>query len=273
MNAAPEATSPIGFGGGRLPGCADQAAATTLLRRAVELGVTLIDTADVYGAGTGEARIARALHPYPPGVTIATKGGFTRGPAGAVPDGRPAHLRAACEASLTRLRVETIDLYQLHAPDPQVPLEESLGALAELRTEGKVRRVGISNVTPGQLARAQVVTEIASVQNGYNVRRRRRFGVDPVVRECERAGIQFMAWQPLAAGRIDDEAIRLIAARHGATPGQVALAWLLHASPAMRPIPGTKSIGHLEENMAAAEVRLDAGDLAALEAKPDAGVG
>jgi aryl-alcohol dehydrogenase-like predicted oxidoreductase len=262
-------TARIGFGGGRLAGCPNQAAATALLRRAVELGAGLIDTADVYGAGVSESRIAAALHPYPEDVTIATKGGFVRTSGGPVPNGHPAHLRAACEASLRRLRADAIDLYQLHTPDPAVPLEESLGALEELRAQGKVRRIGISNVTPDQLQTARTVTEISAVQNGYSVRRRRRFGVDPVLHECGRAGITYLAHQPLALGRLtDDAAADGVAALHGATAGQVALAWLLAQSAAVVPIPGTKSVAHLEENMAAAKLRLAAHELAELEARP-----
>ena len=255
----------IAFGGGRLPGCESVAAATAVLRRAVELGVTLIDTADVYGQGVSETRIAEALHPYPPGLTIATKGGFVRGSGGPVPDGRPEHLRAACEESLRRLRTDTIDLYQLHAPDPSVPLEESLGAIAQLRDEGKIRRIGVSNVDARELARARAVAPVAAVQNAYNVRRRRRFGADPVLAECERAGIAYLAYQPIAAGRlVEDDAVRDVAAGHGATPAQVALAWLLSQSPVVVPIPGTCAVSHVEENMWAARLQLTRADLAAL---------
>ena len=264
----------VGFGAGRLAACADDSAATALLRRAVDLGVGLIDTADIYGRGISETRIAQALHPYPGEVVIATKGGFVPSGAGPVPDGRPEHLRAACEGSLRRLRLDTIDLYQLHAPDPGVPLEDSLGALAELRAEGKIRRLGLSNVSPEQLARARGLAPIACVQNAYNVRRRRRFGPDPLLAECERAGHAFIAWQPLAAGRLArEDAAREVARRHGATPAQVVLAWLLVQSPAVLAIPGTTSLGHLEENVAAASLRLGADDAAALEGPPTAGAG
>jgi pyridoxine 4-dehydrogenase len=251
-------------------GCPDDASAAALLRRAVDLGVNLIDTADLYGDGRSEMRIAKALHPYPAGLVIATKGGFVPGPDGPVPDGSPAHLRAACDASLRRLGLDTLDLYFLHAPDPAVPFTESLGALAELRAEGKVRLVGLSNVSAEQLARARTVLPVAAVQNGYNVRRRRRFGPDPVLAECERDGIPFLASQPLAVGRLAqaDEAASSVAARHGATPGQVALAWLLGQSPVTLPIPGTTSVRHLEENLAAATLRLGAEDVAELERRP-----
>jgi pyridoxine 4-dehydrogenase len=251
-------------------GCPDDASAAALLRRAVDLGVNLIDTADLYGRGLSETRIAKALRPYPTGLVIATKGGFVPGTYGPVPDGSPAHLRAACEASLRRLGLETIDLYFLHAPDPAVPWSESLGALAELRGEGKVRLVGLSNVSAEQLALARTVLPVTAVQNSYNVRRRRRFGPDPVLAECERDSIPFLASQPLAVGRLaqGDEAARSVAARHGATLGQVALAWLLGQSPVTLPIPGTTSVRHLEENLAAASLRLGVEDVAELERRP-----
>jgi aryl-alcohol dehydrogenase-like predicted oxidoreductase len=259
----------IGLGGAELARCRDDEAAARLLRRALELGVDLIDTADVYGDGLSELRIARALHPYPAGLAIATKGGF--GAPGAdgkrAPDGRPEHLRSACLGSLRRLRVETIALYQLHTPNSDVPLAESLGALAELRAEGKVRHIGVSNVSAEQFEVARAAVPVASVQNGYNVIRRRRRGPDPALAACERAGIPYLAWQPLAAGRLAhvDEATRLVAARHGAEPSQVALAWLLQSSAVTLPIPGTTSIGHLEENVGAAGLRLSGEDLALLE--------
>jgi pyridoxine 4-dehydrogenase len=265
----PHPVARIGFGGAGLPRCQDQASATALLRRAVDLGVEWIDTADVYGCGVSEDRIARALHPYPTHITIATKGGFVSAAEGSVPDGRPAHLRAACEASLRRLRVEVIDLYQLHTPDPRVPFEESVAALVELREQGKVRRIGLSNVTAEQLALARTLTPIASVQNGYNVRRRRRHGPEPLLGECEGGGMAYLAWQPLAGGRVaEDEAARAVAQRLGATARQVALAWLLAQSHALIPIPGTTKVDHLEENLAATELRLEAADMAALERRP-----
>ena len=257
----------IGLGGGRLMGCADDASAATLLRRALELGVNLIDTADLYGRGHSEIRIAQALRPYPADLVIATKGGFVAGPDGPAPDGSPAHLRAACEASLRRLGVEAIDLYFLHTPDPAVPLAESLGELATLRAEGKIRLVGLSNVSADQLALATSLLTVSAVQNRYNVRLRRRFGPDPVLAACERIGIPFMAYTPLAAGRLAqvDEAAGRVAARHGATPGQVALAWLLGQSDMTLPIPGTTSVRHLEENLAAEKLQLGAEDLTELE--------
>jgi pyridoxine 4-dehydrogenase len=259
----------IGFGGGRLPGCTDEAAARALLRRAVDLGVTVIDTADLYGRGLSEELIAKALHPYPSHLAIATKGGFVPGSDGAVRDGSPAHLRAACDASLRRLRLDAIDLYQLHGPDPGVPLEESVAALVQLCEEGKVRRIGLSNVTAAELKRARAVAPIASVQNSYNIRRRRRFGRDPVLDECERLGITHLTSQPLATGLLTtDEAVRDVARRRGVTPPQVALAWLLAQSACVVPIPGTRTIAHLEENMAARAVRLEPADLVALERRP-----
>ncbi len=262
--------SRIGLGGGRISGCADDAGAATLLHRALDLGVNLIDTADFYGHGLSETRIAKALRPYPAGLTIATKGGLVPGPDGPVRDGSPRQLRAACEASLRRLGLEAIDLYFLHAPDPAVPLSESLGELAALRTEGKVRLVGLSNVDVDQLELARSLLPVAAVQNAYNVRRRRRFGPDPVLAACERAGIAFIASQPLALGRLAqaDEVARKVAARHDAASGQVALAWLLAQSEMTIPIPGTTSVRHLEENMAAARLQLGPEDLAELERVP-----
>jgi pyridoxine 4-dehydrogenase len=264
----------VGLGGGRIPGFADDGSAAALLRRALELGVNLIDTADIYGRGLSETRIAAALHPYPQDLVIATKGGFVPSVAGPVPDGRPQHLRDACEASLRRLRLDRIELYQLHTPDPAVPFEESLGALVELRKQGKVRHLGLSNVTAEQLARARELAPIVSVQNSYNVRRRRRFGPDPVLAACERAGIVFLASQPLAAGRLPgDEAPQRVASRRAATPGQVALSWLLQCSPVVLPIPGTRSVRHLQENVAALSVSLNAEDLSELTNPAETGSG
>jgi aryl-alcohol dehydrogenase-like predicted oxidoreductase len=207
-----------------------------VVRRAVELGANLIDTADVYGAGTSEELVAEALHPYPDGVVIATKGGITYDPdAGRTRDGRPEYLRRAVERSLRRLRLERIDLYQLHRHDPDVPLEESVGALAALRDEGKIRLVGLSNVGVEQVRRAQAVTPIATVQNEYN---RGLTVSEDVLRACEQDGIGFMPWRPLGDGYAADAA------------GE--LRWLLHRSAVMLPIPGTSSIEHLEQNMRAA---------------------
>jgi pyridoxine 4-dehydrogenase len=249
----------LGFGAMRITGSGiwgppdDEEEAKAVLRRVLELGINLIDTADSYGPEVSENLIAEALHPYPDGLVIATKGGLRRtGPGGWPPDARPERLRECCEGSLRRLRVDRIDLYQLHRPDPQVPLEESMGALGELRDEGKVRHVGVSNVTTDQLSRARGVVEVVSVQNRYNLGDR---ASDDVLEICERDGLAFLPWRPLApdglAGTVDE-----IARVHDATPGQVALAWLLARSPAMVPIPGTSSVEHLEENVHAAELRL-----------------
>jgi len=220
-----------------------------LLERALELGVNLIDTADVYG--NSEEAIAGALHPYPAGLVIATKGGQTLVDGQPTADGRPEYLREACERSMRRLRVDTIDLYQLHMPDPNVAIEESVGALAELKQEGKVREIGISNVFGDQLERARGAAPIVSVQNRYSLKHRER---QDEIGICEREGMAFMPWWPLAGGELaQSDAGR-------------ALAWLLQRSPIMLPIPGTSSIEHLEQNVAAAEVRLTPADVADLEA-------
>lgn len=260
----------LGFGAMRLCGPGvwgeppDPAAARRVLARAVELGVTLIDTADAYGPGVNERLIADALHPYPEGLVIATKGGLTRPRREAwTANGRPEHLRAACDASLRRLRLERIDLYQLHAPDPHVPFAESVGALADLRAAGKIRHVGLSNVGVEQLRRARRIVPIVSVQNRYNLSDR---SSEDVLAECEKDGIAFLPWYPLAAGghARDGRALAEVARRHGATTAQVAIAWLLARSPVMAPIPGTASLAHLEENVAAARLTLSAEDLGAL---------
>ena len=257
----------LGFGAMRITGKgvwgepADPDAARAVLRRAVELGVTLVDTADSYGPEVSERLIAEALHPYPAGLVIATKGGFLRdGPDRWRPDCRPEHLREACEGSLRRLRVERIDLYQLHTVDPKVPYEESVGALAELQREGKIRQIGISNVDTDQLAQARGLVEVVSVQNRYNLTDR---GSEAVLDVCTEAGIGFIPWFPLAVGQLAGEGAPLseLAAARAMTPGQLALAWLLHRSPVMLPIPGTSSIAHLEENVAAASARLTDVDL------------
>jgi pyridoxine 4-dehydrogenase len=230
--------------------------ARRVLRRIVELGINLIDTADSYGPEVSERLIAETLHPYPEGLVIATKGGLTRpGPGQWEPDGRPEHLREACEGSLRRLKVDRIDLYQLHRIDPRVPAEESLGTLAELREEGKVRHVGLSEVSVEQLELAREIVPIASVQNRYNLTDR---GSEDVLDFCEREGLGFIPWFPLATGNLAQPGGPLdeIAARHNATPGQVALAWLLQRSQVMLPIPGTSSVEHLEENVAAADLQL-----------------
>jgi pyridoxine 4-dehydrogenase len=251
----------LGFGAMRITGegiwgpPADREEAKAVLRRAVELGVNFIDTADSYGPEVSEELIAEALHPYPGGLVIATKGGFTRpGPGRWEPDGRPEHLREACEGSLRRLRLERIDLYQLHTVDPRVPLEDSVGALADLRDEGKIARVGLSNVDTAELERAREVVPVVSVQNRYSVAHR---DSDPVLDWCERQGLAFIPWGPLRGiGPDGTGVIGRVADAHGANELQVALAWLLARSPAMLPIPGTASVEHLEENVAAAALRL-----------------
>jgi pyridoxine 4-dehydrogenase len=244
---------------------ADRERAKAVARRALELGVDFVDTADSYGPEVSELILAEALHPYPDGLVIATKGGLIHTERGGwPPDGRPEHLREACEGSLRRLRLERIDVYQLHRPDPKVPFEESVGALAELRREGKIRHVGLSNVDVDQLARARKIVPVVSVQNRYSVADR---ASEPVLEACERDGLAFLPWYPLAAGDLARAGAPLdrVARAHEATPAQVALAWLLHRSRATLPIPGTSSLEHLEENVAAAALRLDADELAALD--------
>ena len=251
----------LGFGAMRITGDGiwgppgDPETAKAVLRRAVDLGVDFIDTADSYGPNVSEELIAEALHPYPGGLTIATKGGLTRsGPGQWSPDCRPEHLREACEGSLRRLRLERIDLYQLHTVDPNVPLEESVGALVELRNEGKIAHIGLSNVNTEQLARAREIVPVVSVQNRYSIEDR---DSEPVLAECEVQGIAFIPWFPLAAGGLAaDGPIARVAQTHDATPFQVAIAWLLARSPVMLPIPGTSSVEHLEDNVDAASLRL-----------------
>jgi len=241
----------------------DRAAAHRLLGHAIELGVNFFDTADSYGPEVDETLIAEALHPYPPGLVIGTKGGLVRPTRHSWdPDGRPDHLRRALEGSLKRLRLERIDLYQLHAPDPKVPFAESVGVLADAQRAGKIRHLGLSNVSVRELAEARRIAPIVSVQNEYNLEHR---ASDDVLAACEKAGIAFIPWYPLGAGRVlRSTKVKRVAARHGATPSQVAIAWLLARSPVMLPIPGTASIAHLEENVAAAALKLAAADLAAL---------
>ncbi len=238
--------------------------ARRVLRRAVELSVNLIDTADSYGPEISERLIAEALHPYPEDLVIATKGGFTRPRGRWVPDGHPEHLREACERSLRRLKVDQLDLYQLHTPDPRIAFEDSVWALALLREEGKIRHVGLSNVGVRELEIAIDIVPIASVQNRYNLSDR---SSEAVLQACEREEVGFIPWYPLAKGRLARPGGPLdeIAARHDATPSQVALAWLLKHSPAMLPIPGTSSVSHLEENVAAAALELTDEEMAALE--------
>jgi pyridoxine 4-dehydrogenase len=262
----------LGFGAMRLTGPnitgppADVEKAKAVLRRAVELGVDHVDTADSYGPDVSEELIAEALHPYPDGLVVATKGGLVHTqPGGDWPkDGRPEHLRAACEGSLRRLRLEQITVYYLHRPDPGVPYEESVGALKELKDEGKIRHVAVSNVSLELLATARTIVDIALVQNQYSLTDRR---AQDVLDACEQAGIGFVPWAPLDAGALDPTGpVAAIARDHDATPMQVAMAWLLHTSPVMLPIPGTSSLDHLEENVAAAELSLDADEVAALDA-------
>jgi pyridoxine 4-dehydrogenase len=270
----------MGFGAMRITGSdiwgepKDPAEARRVLRRAVELGVNFIDTADAYGPEVSERLISESLAPYPRGLIIATKGGLLRPSAPQwVPDGRPEHLREACEGSLKRLKLARIDLYQLHAIDPKVPLEDSLGELARLRQEGKIRHVGVSNFSADELARARRVVPVVSVQNRYNLADRRS---EEVLGVCTREGLAFIPWAPLASGstsrlegggdRHSDKAAALekVAAAHGVSVMQVAIAWLLAKSPAMLPIPGTSSVAHLEENIAAARLQLGPAELAAL---------
>lgn len=252
----------LGFGAMRITGPgvwgepADRDEAIRVLRRAVELGVTLIDTADSYGPFVSEDLIAEALHPYPDDLVIATKGGFTRhGPNIWEPLGRPEYLRQCVEMSLRRLRLERIDLYQLHRIDPKVPLEEQLGVLRDMQSEGKIRHIGLSEVSVAELEEARKIVEIATVQNLYNLTSRQH---EPVLEHCERHGIGFIPWFPLATGRLAEAGGTLaqVASRHEATPAQIALAWLLHRSPVMLPIPGTSKVAHLDENLAAATISL-----------------
>lgn len=258
----------FGFGAMRITGPGiwgepeDRAECIRTLKRALELGITLIDTADSYGPEVSERLIAEALYPYPDELVIATKGGLLRpGPGQWVPDGRPEHLREACEGSLRRLRVDEIDVYQLHRPDPNVPYEESVGALLELKDEGKIRHIGVSNVSRDQLRQAQRVTPIVSVQNRYNLSDR---ASESVLEACEEEDLAFIPWAPLQVGDmpgIVDE----IARRLRVSTNQVLLAWLLHHSPAMMPIPGTSKVSHLEDNVAAAGLKLEPADLKALD--------
>src|SRR6516165_8885141 len=244
----------LGFGAMRITGRgvwgppADEGAAIALLRRAVDTGVTFIDTADSYGPEVSETLIAKALHPYPPGLVVASKGGLTRpGPGHWQVDCRPEHLRRVCTESLKRLRLDRIELYQLHAVDHRVPLEDSIGTLVALQREGKIGHIGVSNVSAAEMSRAQRVAEIVSVQNSYNLRDR---SSDGLVDICADVGIAFIPFYPLAKGRLaagPGSPLARVAERHEATLAQIALAWLLHRSPAMLPIPGTSSIAHLEE--------------------------
>ena len=251
----------LGFGAMRVCGPQvwgppkDRAHALRVLRRAYELGCNFFDTADSYGPHVDEELIAAALHPYPKDLVIATKGGLVRPSAPRWDeDGRPEHLRRALEGSLKRLKLERIDVYQLHAPDPKVPFEESVGALADFQREGKVRHVGVSNVSVKQLEQARKIVPVVSVQNEYNLGDR---SSEDVLKACERHGLAFLPWYPLGAGSaLRSSKIKTVAKKLGATPAQVALAWLLKRSGAMLPIPGTNSLEHLEENVKAAKLEL-----------------
>lgn len=261
----------LGFGAMRITGegvwgePADRDGALAVLRRAVELGVNLIDTADSYGPAVSEELIAEALRPYPDDLVIATKGGFTRpGPGKWVPNGHPDYLREACERSLRRLQVDQIDLYQFHVPDSGVPYEESIGALKDLQDEGKIRQIGVSNVSVEQLAAAREIVTVVSVQNRFNLGDR---DSAEVLAACQADAIAFIPWFPLNAGALAGHGgvAAELAGRHGVTPAQVALAWLL-ALPSTLPIPGTSSVDHLEENLATASLALSDAELAELTA-------
>lgn len=257
----------LGFGAMRITGQGawgepqDPAQARRVLQRAVELGIDFIDTADSYGPEVSERLIAEALHPYPDGLVIATKGGLVRPGAGDwTADARPQHLRAACEASLRRLKLARIDLYQLHRIDPRVPLEDSLGELVRLQAAGKIRHIGVSNFSVAELARARRLTPIVSVQNRYNAADRSSADVLAV---CERDGLAFIPWAPI--GRGAGRALEALARSRGLGTAQLAIAWLLAKSPVMLPIPGTSTVAHLEENVAAARVRLTPAELRSLD--------
>jgi len=262
----------LGFGAMRITGEGiwgwppDRANALKVLRRATELGVDLIDTADAYGPDTSELLIAEALHPYPKGLVIATKGGLTRpGPGEWVPNCRPEHLKQAVEGSLKRLRLEQIDLYQLHTVDPKVPIEESLGALKQMQDAGKIRHIGLSNVDPDEITPARKIVPIVSVQNQYNIEDRKS---ENVLVYCEKENLGFLPWFPIGGGGglKPENPLNTTAKAHGVSVYQVALAWLLARSPVMLPIPGTSSLAHLEENVAAAKLKLTAEEWKAIDA-------
>ena len=262
----------LGFGAMRITGEGiwgwppDRANALKVLRRATELGVDLIDTADAYGPDTSELLIAEALHPYPKGLVIATKGGLTRpGPGEWVPNCRPEHLKQAVEGSLKRLRLERIDLYQLHTVDPEVPIEESLGALKQMQDAGKIRHIGLSNVDPEEIARARKIVPIVSVQNRYNIEDRKS---ENVLVYCEKENLGFLPWFPIGGGSglKPENPMNLAVKAHGVSVYQVALAWLLARSPVMLPIPGTSSLAHLEDNVAAAKLKLTPEEWKAIDA-------
>jgi pyridoxine 4-dehydrogenase len=253
----------LGFGAMRITGDgiwgppADRAESIRVLRRGVELGIDFIDTADSYGPGVSEEIIAEALHPYPANLVIATKGGYERpGPNRWVENGKPEHLRSACEGSLRRLRLERIDLYQLHRIDPKVPADDQLGTLKALQAEGKIKHIGLSEVSVSQIQHAQTIVPIVSVQNRYSLADR---GSEDVLKYCEKEKMAFIPWFPLAAGKLSggSSPVQRVAEQLKATPSQVALAWLLSRSPVMLPIPGTSKVKHLEENVAAAGLKID----------------
>jgi len=260
----------LGFGAMRLTGAGiwgwppDRDEARKVLRRAVELGVNLIDTADAYGPETNELLIAEALHPYRKGLVIATKGGNTRpGPGQWVPNGRPEYLKQCVDGSLKRLRLERLDLWQLHRVDPKVPMEDSLGAIKEMRGAGKIRHVGLSEVGPEEIERARKIVPIAAVQNRYNISDRKW---DNALKYCEKEGLGFMPWSPVGGGRsLKDNAVEAVAKEQNVSVYQVAIAWLLHRSPVMLPIPGTSSVAHLEDNVAAGKLRLSEAQLKTLD--------
>jgi pyridoxine 4-dehydrogenase len=263
----------LGFGAMRLTGEGiwgppkDRKGALAVLRRAVDLGVNFIDTADSYGPHISEELIAEALFPYSPGFVIATKGGWNRpGPNQWTHDATPSHLREAVEGSLKRLRLDRIDVYQLHIPDPVVSFDASVETLARLRDEGKIRLIGLSNVTQEHVERARRIAPIVSVQNRYSFADREW---DYVVDYCQSNGIAFIPWFPLGAGKVAGEVLSRIARAHGASPTQIALAWLLRRSPIMLPIPGTSSIEHLEQNVAAASLRLSEEEYEELAGVPE----
>jgi len=262
----------LGFGAMRLTGEGiwgwppDRANALKVLKRAVELGVNLIDTADAYGPEVDELLIAEALYPYPKDLVIATKGGNTRpGPGQWVPDGRPEYLKQCVDKSLKRLRLERIDLYQLHRIDPKVPMEDSLGALKEMQDAGKIRHVGLSEVSPDEVKQARKIVPIVSVQNQYNIGNRKW---EDTLTYCEKESLGFMPWSPIGGSRglKTGDALEAAAKTHGVTVVQLALAWLLHRSAVMLPIPGTSSVAHLEENVAAAKLKLTPEEWKAIDA-------
>ncbi|MGN6444031.1 aldo/keto reductase [Amnibacterium sp.] len=261
----------LGFGSMQLTGPGvwgppkDHDEAIRVLKRSVELGVDFIDTADSYGPYVAEDLIAEALHPYPEGLVIATKAGLTRvGPSQWPPVGRPEYLRQEALMSLRRLKLDTIDLFQLHRIDPKVPLEDQVGELKKLQDEGKIRHIGLSEVSVEQLQEAQKIATIVSVQNLYNLAKR---DAEPLLDHAEANGIGFIPWFPLATGGLAKEGGKLdqLARKHQATPSQLALAWLLHRSPVMLPIPGTSSVAHLEDNMKAADIELTPEEVQELE--------